>query len=402
MKYINILILSFLLIFIACGSDDEVQSTGTTPTLTVSDVPVIDETDEDFDYELELTLDSEPSVTSSVSVSVEQSTATATINEDFRMPNPAIIQFAPGETQKTLNITIVGDDEIEDVEEFFLNFSDANGIQLAQNSVNITIRNDDEKQVNDTLIIPSVGYTTPLSYPGMDLIWQDEFDGTELDLNFWTFEIGRGNSGWGNNELQFYQEENTYFRDGNLVIEARELGTTYTSSRIITKDKFDFTYGRVDIRAVLPEGQGIWPALWMLGDTISDIGWPRCGEIDIMELVGGGIKDSEVHGTAHYWKDSENRHDFQGGVTRLSQGKYIDEFHVFSVIWDSTSIQWYDNDQLYYSFPTSDSDRVDEFNERFFFIFNVAVGGNWPGSPDQSTIFPQRMIVDYIRVFQDQ
>lgn len=257
-----------------------------------------------------------------------------------------------------------------------------------------------EVVVNGSTIIPSTGYSTPDTYDGMKLLWKDEFSGTAVDETFWTFEIGTGNWGWGNNELQYYRKENTYLIDGNLIIEARKEsygGSSYTSSRMITKDKFDFKYGRVDIRAALPKGQGIWPALWMLGSNISTVGWPACGEIDIMELIGGGAKDSEVHGTIH-WDD--NGHVYRGGLYTKSPGTFNDEFHVFSIIWTSTAITWYVNDIQFHTESITPAS-MSELHNSAFFIFNVAVGGNWPGSPDATTVFPQRMIVDYVRVFQD-
>lgn len=258
--------------------------------------------------------------------------------------------------------------------------------------------------VDGSLIIPSTGYTTPESYAGMTLIWQDEFSGETVDNSNWTFEIGRGSNGWGNNELQYYTEDNAYILNDYLVIEAKEEpfnGSAYTSSRMITQNKFDFTYGRVDIRAALPYGQGIWPALWMLGDNISTVGWPQCGEVDVMELIGGGEgRDDTVYGTLH-WDD--NGHVCtcdQGTDYTISSGIFADEFHVFTISWDANTIQWYVDDVPYKTVDITPAE-LSEFHKNFFFIFNVAVGGNWPGNPDASTQFPQRMIVDYVRVFQD-
>ncbi len=262
-------------------------------------------------------------------------------------------------------------------------------------SVNVTIT----QPVNG---VPATGYTTPLSYAGYNLVWQDEFVGTALS-NDWTQEIGVGNNGWGNNELQYYRAENTEVRDGYLFIKALKQefnGRAYTSSRIITKGAKSFKYGRVDIRAALPKGQGMWPALWMLGDNISSVGWPKCGEIDIMELVGGGgvgRGDNYVHGTAHW--DDNGQHASFGDFNKLSSGTYADEFHVFSIIWDATTIKWYRDNIKYHELTISGSE-LSEFRQNFFFIFNVAVGGDWPGSPDASTQFPQHMVVDYVRVFQ--
>jgi len=254
-------------------------------------------------------------------------------------------------------------------------------------------------QVGDEPTDPEDGYTTPLSYPNMDIVWNDEFGGNTLNTSDWTYEIGTGNSGWGNNELQYYREENTSVGNGYLIIEARKesfQGSSYTSSRLVTKNKQSFKYGRIDIRAVLPKGQGIWPALWMLGANIDQVGWPKSGEIDIMEMVGGA-GDNTTHGTIHW--DNNGEHAQYGGSTTLTSGIFNDKFHVFSIIWNATSITWYVDDVQFVSADITPSD-LSEFHQNFFFIFNVAVGGNWPGSPDATTIFPQRMVVDYVRVFQ--
>ena len=165
---------------------------------------------------------------------------------------------------------------------------------------------------------------------------------------------------------------------------------------MITKDKFSFKYGRVDIRAALPYGQGIWPALWMLGSNFSSVGWPHCGEIDIMEIVGH--EPNKLHGTVH-WANENNVHAEYSGETTLNSGTFNDKFHVFSIIWNENQIQWLLDDEVYHTVSLS-APALSEFKEEFFFIFNVAVGGNWPGSPDATTAFPQQMIVDYIRVFQ--
>ena len=156
----------------------------------------------------------------------------------------------------------------------------------------------------------------------------------------------------------------------------------------------------MDIRAVLPEGQGIWPALWMLGESITSVGWPRCGEIDIMEILGH--EPSKLHATVHYANNNGDR-VMNGTSTNLPGGqKFSDEFHVFSIIWEEDRIQFLLDDVPYHNITrnTLGLSNPYPFNEPFFFIFNVAVGGNWPGSPDGTTRFPQHMIVDYIRVFQ--
>ena len=238
-----------------------------------------------------------------------------------------------------------------------------------------------------------------------NLDWQDDFEGEEVNEDYWTYEVGNGHKqgipGWGNNELQFYRAENTHVGNGVLTITAKtELfnGMTYTSSRIKTQGMKSFRYGRVDIRAALPFGQGVWPALWMLGDNFSTVGWPACGEIDIAEMVGGaGNRNSTVHGTIH-WQQSGSHAEFGNSYT-INNGILADNWHVYSIVWDENKIEWYIDDIKYNEVDITPSE-LSEFHENFFFIMNVAVGGNWPGSPDLTTQFPQRMFVDYIRVFQ--
>ena len=249
----------------------------------------------------------------------------------------------------------------------------------------------------------TTGYETPKTYPGYTLVWDDEFSGNQLNTGYWTPETGNGSSGWGNNELEYYTDskKNLFVSDGNLVIEARKEsygGFNYTSSRIKTQGKKSFQYGRIDIRAKLPKGQGVWPALWMLGSNISSAGWPACGEIDILELVGND--PSAAHGTIH-WEKVGGGDIYKTGVYNLTGKDFSQNFHVFSIEWKQDTIQWYVDDKLFLTGTKSDVSPANyPFNAWEFFIFNVAVGGNWPGSPDNTTVFPQRMFVDYVRVFQ--
>ena len=253
---------------------------------------------------------------------------------------------------------------------------------------------------------PDAGYTSPDSYNGYNLVWTDEFTGSELSED-WTFELGDGCPdlcGWGNQELEYYKQENTSLAGGYLTITGKREnvnGRAYTSSRLITKGNKFFTYGRIDIRAKLPKGQGLWPALWMLGENISEVSWPKCGEIDIMEMVGGNAddRDNTVHGTVH-WDNSGNYANY-GGSTKLPFGIFNDEFHVFTIDWTDREIKWL-LDGVQYHVIDITPPGLEEFHKPFFFIFNVAVGGLWPGSPDGSTVFPQEMKVDYVRVFQKQ
>ena len=261
---------------------------------------------------------------------------------------------------------------------------------------------------NDTVIkpivsvIPAKGYTTPNTYPNLKMVWADEFEGTSLNEKFWNYELGN-NNGWGNNELQNYKKENTSVKDGFLIIEAKNESAgnqIYTSSRLTTQNKYNFKYGRVDIRAALPKGQGIWPALWMLGKNITTVNWPKCGEIDIMEMVGGnsGVgSDKTTYGTAHW--DNNGTRALYGGNTKLASGIFNDEFHVFSIVWDAQKIVWYVDDKQFHVIDTTPAG-LSEFQEEYFLLVNLAVGGDWPGKPDGTTVLPQYLVVDYIRVFQ--
>jgi beta-glucanase (GH16 family) len=233
------------------------------------------------------------------------------------------------------------------------------------------------------------------------LVWQDEFDGTQIDTSSWGFQTGGG--GFGNNELEYYTDrpENASVSNGHLVITARKEdynGRQYTSARMITKDKRSFLYGRFDIRAKLPKGQGIWPALWMLGQNVDEVGWPKCGEIDIMELLGHA--PDTVYGTLH-WGAGESEHRSQGDRFALKAGNFSDDFHVFSLLWEKGSLQILVDDHPCFSM-TRQQFATDNypFDKPQYFLFNIAVGGDWPGSPDTATVFPQQMLVDYIRVFQ--
>ena len=245
------------------------------------------------------------------------------------------------------------------------------------------------------------GYEAPLSYPDFSLAWSDEFDGASLDSTYWNTEVN--GDGGGNNELQFYRAQNAYLREGLLVIEAREEtfgGKNYTSARLTTEDKFEFKYGRIDIRAALPTGQGLWPALWMLGANFKEVGWPRSGEIDIMELVGQD--DDRVFGTVH-WDNNGSKAQYPtsgGGFEVAGTESFSNQYHVFSLEWSESKLEWFVDGVRYQSFDINDGAGLDAFRKAFFLIFNIAVGGNLPGSPNSGTQFPQYMHVDYVRVYQ--
>jgi len=255
----------------------------------------------------------------------------------------------------------------------------------------------------DLLYLPTdtTGYETAASYPGYHLAWSDEFNGNSLNTANWGYDLG--GSGWGNQELENYtnRTQNVFVSAGHLIIEARQEsygGNNYTSGRIVTAGLQQFTYGRIDIRAKLPVSKGMWPALWMLGSNISTVPWPGCGETDIMELVGSAPR--QVTGSMH-WQQTGGSEGTYNGNYDLSSGDFSQQFHVFSLIWKQDSVQFLVDDHLYVNGSSANVlSGTYPFNSPFFFIFNVAVGGNWPGPPDNTTVFPQRMFVDYVRVFQ--
>lgn len=249
------------------------------------------------------------------------------------------------------------------------------------------------------------GYTTPISYDGWNLVCNDEFDGNILNQSMWSFQNGNGCPdicGWGNNELEWYRPENSWVNNGLLTIEARKemfQSNEYTSTKLISQGKKAFQYGRVDVRAKLPKGKGLWPAIWMLGSNISSVSWPACGEIDIMEMVGGSGGEKTSYGTLH-WQNGEGEHASSGDSRSVTQG--LDQlFHVYSIIWNENGIKWLLNDVEYHSINTTGPDFT-AFHKPFYMILNVAIGGNWPGNPTDATEFPTQMQIDYVRVFQEQ
>ncbi len=392
-------IIFFALCFcFGCGSDDGPSDMTIERKLSMDPISIL-EGEQDRTVYVSLKLDGVSS--NDVTVVLETEAITATDGEDFIAFDDYEVVLESGDVQSNVPVVIKGDDVGESDETFRLKIKEITGASNEVDQVSITIENDDQDlEVN----IPTGGADSPTEYAGMTMTWSDEFNGTELNESDWTFEYGNGEWGWGNNELEYYRKENTFMLDGNMVIQARDenfAGLNYTSSRIITKNKVEFTFGRVDIRAILPEGQGVWPALWMLGGNLSEVGWPRCGEIDIMELVGH--EPSTVHGTVHYSNQNGDR-IMQGSSKTLTGGKkFSDEFHVFSIVWKQNSIEWLVDNQKYFSVTNSTlgAQNPYPFNDEFFFIFNVAVGGTWPGAPNNFTQFPQNMIVDYIRVFQE-
>ena len=242
------------------------------------------------------------------------------------------------------------------------------------------------------------------------LIWSDEFngpDGSMPDPAKWA--VVTNGSGYGNRELEYYTDRpsNIHEEDGKLVISARResfngpdgLVRGYTSARIESQGRFQLKYGRIEARIKIPRGQGFWPAFWMLGSDYDHIGWPACGEIDIMENVG--FEPSRIHGSLH-GPGYSGGHPLSGFYTLPNQGRFSEGFHVFAIEWEPETVRFYVDDILY---ETQTADNVPAgarwaFDHPFFLVLNVAVGGYWPGDPDASTPFPATMLVDYVRVYR--
>ncbi len=263
----------------------------------------------------------------------------------------------------------------------------------------------DPDPVPDTT--PSTNYT---------LVWADEFDGASStpDPTNWNYDLGYGygnnNDGWGNDEWQKYtdSEENVRVEDGNLVITATWDSTNYivpgkrdgsiTSGRINTKNNFSMKYGKIQARIKPPQGAGMWPAFWLLGANYDEVSWPYCGEIDIMEMSPLYHDEKTSICTIHWWDEDENAHlSFQG--TKVFNEALANDFHIFEIEWDASRIIGRIDDMTYMT-RVLDPDTMDEFMNHFFIIMNIAVGGGYGGAPNNTTPWPQKMYIDWIRAYQ--
>lgn len=244
-------------------------------------------------------------------------------------------------------------------------------------------------------------------YEGYTLVWSDEFD-SNISSDNWVYELGDGTDyglppGWGNAERQLYtssQNNSLVLADDDgssvLAIVAREApgDNRYSSAKLTTQGLHSFRYGRVEARIKVPQGRGLWPAFWMLGVNITEVDWPGCGEIDIMEVIGH--EPNVVHSTAHY-TNSENKAANNG--QGLDAGVNLsDDYHIYRVDWTPESLVFTLDDVVVNEVAIEED--MKEFQRPFYLILNVAVGGNWPGNPDETTVFPQRMLVDWVRVYR--
>ncbi len=239
-----------------------------------------------------------------------------------------------------------------------------------------------------------------------ELVWSDEFNGSSVDGTKWGFDLGTGCPslcGWGNNELQYYRSQNATVAGGHLTITAKQEsigGRNYTSARLVTRNTMSFTYGRFEMRAKLPIGQGIWPAFWLLFTDNNYGGWAAGGEIDIMEYVGQN--PDEVFGTIHYG-DAFPGNVYSGNDYVLPSGTFNDAFHTFALEWSPNELRWFVDGELYacqQTWYSTGGEYPAPFNHDMHILLNMAVGGNLPGPPDGTTVFPQELVVDYVRVYQ--
>lgn len=240
------------------------------------------------------------------------------------------------------------------------------------------------------------------------LIWSDEFNANgSPDVSRWSYDMGDGCPnvcGWGNNELEYYtsNEKNVRVENGSLIIEAHKEKTgtkEYSSTRIVSKQKGDWVYGRIEVRAKLPKGRGTWPAIWMLSTDWKHGGWPASGEIDIMEHVG--VDPNVIHGTLHSEKYNHVKGTQQEGKITIPDAQ--DAFHIYAIEWSKDKVDFYVDDKMYHSVVRNPTDNFTgwPFDQRFHLIMNLAVGGNWGGMKGvDESIWPQRMEVDYVRVYQ--
>lgn len=387
--------LGFILSLAACKKEGDGNNNGVNalPEVSINDVTK-DRTPLNDTYRFDVTLNA--SATADVSVHYTTVASSAKEGVDF-VASSGTLTIPAGQSKGNIDITVIGDSLRQANQYFDVKLDQPQKCTLKDDQGVGTIINENGLY----LPVDDAGYSTPSSYAGYTLTWSDEFDGDKVNTNNWTYEKGN-NNGWGNNELENYTDrtQNSFVSKGHLIIEARQEnlgGNQYTSARMITKQKRSFKFGRIDIRAKLPKTKGIWPALWMLGSNIDQVSWPACGEIDIMELLGQ--EPSRVYQTLHYGNDF-NSHQSKGSNYTLPGEGFDEKFHVFSMAWEEDQIKiLVDNTEVFSANHSGIGDSY-PFNDEFFFIFNVAVGGSWPGSPDGSTQFPQRMFVDYVRVFQ--
>lgn len=402
---LSAVLLSMCLFMTACsksggsGGSTPITTPAVVPSISITNVNQVRDTTATSNFTFAVILSS--STTDTVKVNYATVDSSAFAGKDYTAVSGTLV-FAPGTTLGVVNVPVLSNNLRAANQVFYV---------LLSKPVNATITGNGEgvgtiQNLGNNLGTDTSGYSTPASYAGYNLLWSDEFTEASVNTNYWNYDIG--NSGWGNNELECYtsSSNNSFISNGCLVISALQqpivyngISSNYTSARLNTSGKFSFQYGRMDIRAKLPVAPGMWPALWMLGSNFSTAGWPACGETDLMELVGSNPK--QVTGSIHWQMAGSSGEGTINNTYNLTGTDFSQKFHVFTLIWQLNQIQMYVDDILY---MTANSSNITSgswpFNQPQFLIFNVAVGGNWPGPPTGATIFPQNMYIDYVRVFQ--
>lgn len=249
-------------------------------------------------------------------------------------------------------------------------------------------------------VIGAGGHVSPDHYPGWILVWRDEFGGGSLDTADWSTQSGRPEDTRFRRQLQQFQPQNVSVEDGYLVLTAHagsESDVSFTSARISTQGKHTFRHGRIDIRARVPDGAGLWSAFRLQGPRSADQGWQQAGELTVAELAGGAGRNDTVNGGIH-WKQG-GAYRFESASMTLPSGNFGQQFHVFSILWSDSNVRWLVDGFEYARLDISAADFA-VFNEGLHLLVELAVGGEWPGPPGEALMFPQRLAVDYIRYFQ--
>jgi len=351
--------------------------------LSIDDVTLFEGSSGTTPFEFTISMDK--AFSQPVTVSYSTADGTAKAGEDYTAVSNQTVIFQPGEKSKKITISVTADTQREGAETFTVNLSNVvNGV-IAKGVGTGTIRDDDE----------GAAFT--------NLVWSDEFDYTGLpDNKKWGYDVG--GHGWGNNELQYYTKErsqNARVENGHLVIEARREnmeGREYTSARLVTKNKGDWKYGRIEVKARLPQGRGIWPAIWMLPTEWKYGDWPKSGEIDIMEFVG--YEPDRVHGTVHTQSFNHSIGTQKGSSLRFTD--LATAAHIYAIEWYADKIDFFVDGERYFTFTNTNRGAADwPFDQTFHLILNVAVGGNWGGAQGvDASVYPQQFLIDYVRVYQ--
>ncbi len=351
------------------------------------------------DYEVSLRILNASRFTNTIkkSISIEKTDFLVSFTAEVDNDNPNIVHLTNSTIGEYDSFKwIYRNREVENEAEFAAYFPFAGNYEIELQVIKNGSTHNLKKTVNITRDDPDY-------FDKLVLNWSDEFDGSEINTDHWTFETGA--SGWGNNELQNYTNgDNAEVVDGKLIITARKVDDnmevgSYTSSRIISENKKEFQYGRLEIRAKLPSGTGIWPAIWMLGIDIRTVGWPACGEMDIMEYVG--YEPNTIHSTVH----TPSGYGANGNGSSKTLETCEEEFHIYGLFWTKRKLVFYtDNiENVTHTYvPAVKTSENWPFDQPAFFIMNIAVGGNWGGAQGiDNNIFPQTMEIDYVRVYQE-